>query len=76
MNAICALPDSGFSVAQRWTSATWLPSVDSPPRFSVVPLASLARENGPSMVPSTSAPSTSALAFAAATIPSTAGSLG
>ena len=41
----------GARVAQRWTSATRLPRVDSPPRFSVVPLASLARLNGPSIWP-------------------------
>ena len=46
MKAICAAPASGVAVAQRWTSATRLPSVDSPPRFSVVPSASLARLNG------------------------------
>ena len=41
MNAISAPTRPPGSVAQRWTSATRLPSVDSPPRFSVVPLASL-----------------------------------
>ena len=34
-------------VAQRCTSATRLPSVDSPPRFSVPPSAFVARLNGP-----------------------------
>ena len=34
MKAISAAPDSGASVAHCCTSATRLPSVDSPPRFS------------------------------------------
>ncbi len=75
MNAICAPPDSGASVAQRCTSATRLPSVDSPPRFSA-PEDSLARLNAPPISPSGSAPSTSASATASDTIDVTAGSAG
>ena len=52
MNAICAEPASGVLVAQRCTSATRLPRVDSPPRFSVVPSARRARSKAPPSLPS------------------------
>ena len=68
MNAICAEPDSGLRVTQRWTSATRLPSVDSPPRFSEVPLSNLARRKPSASWPSGWAPRTFAFATAASTI--------
>src|SRR6476661_7192979 len=67
MKAIWAAPASGDEVAQRCTSATRLPMVDSPPRFSA-PLASLARLNGPASLPRTFAPSTSDWDTAGSTI--------
>ena len=50
--------------------------MDSPPRFSVVPSASLARLKGPASLPSSTAPRTSALALALSTMVVTAGSAG
>ena len=67
MNAICAPPVVVSRVAQRCASATRLPKVDSPPRFSV-PSASFARLNGPAIWPSGCAPSTAASATAFDTI--------
>ena len=55
-------------VAHRWTSATWLPNVDSPPRFSEVPLLNLAREKPALILPRGRAPSTAALLLASVTI--------
>ena len=53
MKAICAAPAVGDSVAHRCTSATRLPRVDSPPRFSVGAVgAACARLNGPAISPS------------------------
>ena len=75
MNAICA-PPTVSGVAQRWTSATRLPRVDSPPRFSVLPLLSLARLNGAWILPSAWAPRTFATASASATMAAVAGSAG
>src|SRR5689334_6720932 len=66
---------SSVEVAQRWISAIWLPSVDSPPRFSV-PSDSRARSNGPPSLPSVCAPTTAAAATASDTIEATAGSFG
>ena len=71
MNAICAPWRS--SVALRCTSATKLPSVDSPPRFSL-PSVWTARRMSTSVSPITWAPRTSASATAAETVAATSAS--
>ena len=81
MNVICTprFWSSSFS-DQSCTSATKLPSVDSPPRFSTragwpftVP-GRCARLNAPSVVPMTTLPSSLATAVAAVTIGTISGS--
>ena len=74
MNVICTFLVPSTLSAHFCTSATKLPSVDSPPRFSANVAAEVARRKSAEASPITTLPSSFATSTASSTIGFTAGS--